>query len=83
MAGLVVGARPVYLPGLAVLLLPAVLTWREGGRWGREFWAATVPAGLVGLGLAWYNYARFGSPLEFGQTYQMAGERLTDLVLFD
>lgn len=82
-AGLVVGARPVYLPALAVLLLPGLVTGREGGRWGRELGAAVGPAALIGVGLAWYNFARFGNPLEFGQTYQMAGEKVSELVLFD
>ena len=31
--------------------------------------AAVVPAAAIGAGLAWYNYARFGNPLEFGFKY--------------
>ena len=34
---------------------------------------ALAPIGLIGLLLAWYNYARFGSPLEFGTHYVLAG----------
>jgi len=32
---------------------------------------AALPYLAVGAGLMWYNQARFGSPLEFGQGYQM------------
>jgi hypothetical protein len=37
------------------------------------FVAATVPAAAIGLGLAWYNYARFGSVTEFGLRYILSG----------
>ncbi len=87
--GLCIGARPVYLPGSVCLLAP--LAWVAQGA-GRDFWrqrrwwrlaaCATGPILAVGLGLALYNYARFGNPLEFGQTYQMAGDDITKLKLF-
>lgn len=78
--GLCIGARTVYLPGAVMLLVP--LAW-GAGRIGRSFrrdrrWWALVAATLlpimaVGAGLATYNHQRFGSPFEFGQTYQLSG----------
>lgn len=35
--------------------------------------AGVVPIGAVGLVMVWYNYARFGSPTEFGVAYQFSG----------
>jgi len=74
--GLAVGARPTLLFGAVILLAPVVITWRE--RRSRNLLgllAALGPIALVGLGLMIYNYQRFGSPLELGQHYQLAGER--------
>jgi len=59
--GLAVGCRPsVLLAGPAL----AVLYWRFGGP--RAFVSLVVGAVSIGLCLAWYNWARFGSPTEFG-----------------
>ncbi len=90
--GLAVGGRPVYVLGCIALLIP-VLYWARrdaGGRrgawraglWCRTLLAAVVPAASVGMALATYNYLRFGNPLEFGQTYQMAGDDVTKLQFF-
>ncbi len=80
--GLAVGARPSILFGAVVLLLPVALEWRRSravstglAPVGRAFAAAVVPILVIGLGLAVYNYARFGDILEFGQRYQLAGDR--------
>ena len=80
--GLAVGARPTVLFGAVVLLVPACRAWvprldpeYEAGEWRRLLLAAVAPIGLIGLGLAAYNYLRFGSVTEFGQTFQLAGER--------
>jgi hypothetical protein len=35
--------------------------------------AAVLPIGIVGLVMMWFNFQRFGSPLEFGVKYQLAG----------
>ena len=59
--GLAVGCRPsVLLAGPAL----AVLYWRFGGP--RAVVSVVIGAALIGLCLAWYNWARFGSPSEFG-----------------
>ena len=59
--GLAVGCRPsVLLAGPAF----AVLYWRFGGP--RAVVSLVIGAASIGLCLAWYNWARFGSPTEFG-----------------
>ncbi len=82
--GLTVGARPTYLPGAVVLLAPLVLRWWVGQPNRRRGLAAAAlgPVIAVGAGLAAYNYVRFGSITEFGQTYQMAGDDIRGLKLF-
>jgi len=73
--GLAVGARPSLLFGAVILLVPVAETWRDR----RQFWmallAAIGPIILIGLGLMLYNYQRFGNAFEFGQRYQLSGER--------
>lgn len=89
--GLAIGARPLYLIGAWVVALPLVcwareLGWRLvrlTGSWWRWLTAAVLPAACIGVGLAVYNYLRFDNPLEFGQTYQMAGEDVSKLTLFN
>ncbi len=74
--GLAIGARPSLLPGLFVLAVPFWVEWRQGGR-RRQLaalaGAAGVPLALAAAGLMAYNFARFGSVLEFGQRYQLTG----------
>ena len=74
--GLAIGARPSLLFGAVVLLVPVVLGWTPAGRgrW-RLLGAALGPIAAVGVGLMLYNQQRFGSPLEFGQSYQLGGDR--------
>jgi hypothetical protein len=76
--GLAVGARPTLLFGAAVLLVPVAAAWRT--RKDRRAWAwmgflaaAVLPITGVGLGLAAYNWARFGNPVQFGHDYQLSG----------
>jgi tetratricopeptide (TPR) repeat protein len=85
--GLAVGARPSLLVDAAILAVPIAAAWTESRRrkaagetgerlrLARQIAAAAVPLALCGLGLALYNFMRFGNPLEFGQTYQLAGDR--------
>ena len=79
--GLAVGARPSLLFGAAILLVPLAQAWRlpspSGARqipWGLLA-AAFLPLVLCGLGLMLYNGLRFDNPFEFGQHYQLAGDR--------
>lgn len=76
--GAAVGGRPVYLLGCAALLVP-LFFWAKAGAWRGRAWrrallAAVGPAALVGVGLALYNWARFDSPFQFGQNYQMSAD---------
>jgi hypothetical protein len=74
--GLAVGCRPnllVAVPFLPVLAWPALREDRE--RRARAALAVVAPLGLCVLLLGIYNALRFGSPLEFGARYQLAGMR--------
>jgi tetratricopeptide (TPR) repeat protein len=78
--GLAVGARPFLLLGAPILLVPVAAEWTQPGGTGRRVpWrlllAGAVPMALCGLGLMLYNDLRFDSPFEFGQRYQLAGDR--------
>ena len=76
--GLALASRP---PLGAVAIIPLVLAL---GAWRRAAWpeglsrrqtlvALLAPFMVCGLLFAAYNAARFGSPMEFGQKYQLAG----------
>jgi hypothetical protein len=71
--GLAVASRPPALLAGGILVLPIWYLYRHRGdrRWWHAAVAATAVLGAVGVGLAWYNYARFESPFEFGQKYQL------------
>jgi hypothetical protein len=77
--GLAVGGRPQYVLSLPLLAIPVIfLLARESGQWAKGkrralLASALVPAAVIGAGLAWYNYARFGSVSEFGFRYQFTG----------
>lgn len=84
--GLAVGARPTLL--FAGTAIPWCL-WhlRRSGAIDSHAaiklgCAALVPLSAIGLGLAAYNYLRFGNLLEFGQRYQLAGVEVAKLKLF-
>ncbi|HKA02468.1 MAG TPA: hypothetical protein VKE70_38420, partial [Candidatus Solibacter sp.] len=87
--GLAAGSRPHYGITAALLLLSCTLWVLIGlklrGNLSREnilelFWFAS---GILGCGalLAWYNYARFGSPFEFGTTYQLTGSAIAHVMV--
>lgn len=71
--GLAVGARPTMILTAGALVI--VLAFMRRGLADRGWlWAALGAALILGLllaGLAAYNYARFDSPFEFGQRYQL------------
>jgi hypothetical protein len=77
--GMCVAGRPHYVLGLPLICVPlAYLLTRGPGNWQRRrvlalLAAAIIPAAVIGAGLAWYNYARFGSVSEFGLRYQFSG----------
>jgi hypothetical protein len=66
--GLAIGCRPHL--GLAAVCALALLMLLRFAR--REVFALALPVIACGLGIAAYNYARFGNPLEFGLSYQLA-----------
>jgi hypothetical protein len=81
--GLAIASRPTYLIAGPFLGVPLLWWWRETARnrgaarrlpvfpW-REMVAALVPLAIVGMAMAWHNYARFENPLQFGQAYQFS-----------
>ena len=79
--GLAIGSRPTYV--LVPFVFGAVVWWvaqnKAGARQaasssvGGLAIAAIVPMATIGLLLAWYNFARFGSPTEFGVSYILSG----------
>jgi hypothetical protein len=87
--GLAIGARPSLLFGASVLLLPVATSFRAALRdrvrvpWLRYLGAALLPISAVGAGLAAYNCARFGDPLQFGHDYQLSGNNVYGTKSFD
>jgi len=72
--GLAVGCRPtMVLPAVLLVGLWWSLTRRDGSQPRRLAAVVLGPALAVGVLLALYNAVRFGSPLEFGTSYQLAG----------
>jgi hypothetical protein len=70
--GLAAGSRPPLL-ATALLIVPVYQAVRDT-RPHRSLLTALVGPCVVCLGLLLaYNYARFGNPLEVGQSYQLAG----------
>ena len=83
LVGLALGARPSLIFGAAALLVPLAQAWREPHPSAPQrrravlglLPAAVLPAAGIAAGLLLYNHLRFGNPLEFGQHFQMAGDR--------
>jgi len=71
--GLAIGSRPTYLIASPFLAVPFLYWWWTERRlpW-REALSALAPLAVIGVVMAWHNYARFGSPLQFGQAYQFS-----------
>ncbi len=71
--GLAIASRPTYLFTMPLFAAPLAWWWRKERRVpAREAVAAALPLAFIGAALAWHNWARFGSPLEFGQAYQLS-----------
>lgn len=79
---LVAGCRP-QMEVFALLALPIfwnryITRGRLRSRAGvREVAAFLLPVVVVAVGLMWYNYARFGSPFDFGANYNITGNDMT------
>ena len=74
LGSLAFGCRPpVALGNLLILgmLVPCLKGHRPFGKLFGALFTAFLPYIVVGAALMWYNWARFGNPFEFGQTYQM------------
>jgi hypothetical protein len=65
---LAVASRPHYVLAAAVFSIALI-----GRR--RALAAITIPLAVGAAALAWYNYARFGHPLELGINYMLGGAR--------
>ena len=88
--GLAVGSRPTSI--FVALLIPALLfpllrNYRPFKKLIKDKQAFkttcinlmpfVIPYVVIGLGLMWHNYARFGSITEFGSTYHITSENNT------
>jgi hypothetical protein len=77
--GLAVASRPSHALTAAGLI--ALSAWlargTASGRWARTAAALLGPVAAIGVLLALYNHARFGSFTEFGLAYQLAGVDVT------
>ncbi len=78
---LAVNTRTVAVfPVLFMMLMVVYLLFRIQGRTFLRFMGEVIPLGLTLLmgaaGFCWYNWARFGSFLETGFTYQLAAPYL-------
>ena len=71
--GLAIASRPTYLFASVFLAVPLLAWWRREKQipWRMAF-AAALPLAAIGAAMAWHNHARFGNPLQFGQSYQLS-----------
>ncbi|HKP63841.1 MAG TPA: hypothetical protein VJV78_44205 [Polyangiales bacterium] len=62
-----------------LVVITAAFAWRRSGyAWGqglRALFSLGIPVGLGLVACFAYNYVRFGSPTEFGLTYQLTGRQ--------
>ncbi len=73
--GLSLGARPSLLPATVMLLGPCLRAGIAPRRRISLAASALLPVATAGVLLLLYNQLRFGSPWEFGQSHQLAGDR--------
>ncbi|MBI5426125.1 MAG: hypothetical protein HZA32_18790 [Opitutae bacterium] len=87
MAGLAVGARPVYVLAGATMLFPfgqmllAAPVSERRARMRSLAAALVAPIGTVAALLALHNYLRFDSPFEFGMRYAVTGADITAVAI--
>jgi len=87
--GFAAGSRPHYGVIAALILLSCtlwvVISGKLHGNLSRKSITelCSFAIGILGCGalLAWYNYARFGSPFEFGTNYQLTGSAISHVML--
>ncbi|RJP54798.1 MAG: hypothetical protein C4557_02355 [Anaerolineaceae bacterium] len=76
--GFAIGSRVIILPSVAFSVLVTLFFMVRAYKpttpkaWLPVLAAVGGPLMLAGLGLGWYNWARFGSIFEFGLRYQLA-----------
>jgi hypothetical protein len=85
-AGVALGLCFLCRPDLTICALVLATACLMYARAGKRFWAALAlsfgPLLACIVIQAFYNYARFGSPTEFGLRYQLAGIYMPDYVFF-
>ena len=78
--GTAVGSRTTvvfsvfFIVGVTLFVL--VKQWLKSHPSWKEMMGLLIPLALFACGLAWFNYARFGSIFESGMRYQLTGEAL-------
>jgi len=72
-------AVAVLAIGVLVLALMLRKSHRGLARSARRVFSFGLPLAVTAIALCLYNHARFGSPLDFGQKYQLAGANLRAL----
>ena len=80
--GLAVGGRPTLALGAGVALIASLYVIRRRREPYSLLISALGPLIVVGLCLVAYNVVRFGSPTEFGQSYELAGVNQTILSFY-
>jgi len=80
--GLAIASRPILLPGAVILFAPVLLHWRESKKKWLLPASAFFPVLCVVVALLFYNFLRFGNPLEFGMRYQLSDVKLGSTQLF-
>jgi hypothetical protein len=83
--GTSVGARPTYAFASLVFYTVGVFSiWKtcKDGSWKRSAALLAAPLLVIGIVLSWYNWARFGNPLEFGLQYQLASIEMGKIGFF-
>ena len=80
-AGLTMGCRPNYFPAVTVVALWILYrSWRLMARKTEAPLRGMVPIApliIVGIVLGYWNYHRFGSPLDFGLRHTVSDDRST------